>query len=225
VSSTSGGPSTPITPPATPTVTAVCVGAVRTLDAPDGPVRTGIDKRPVDGAVVVGPEGLAGDGHAEADHGCGDQAVYAYGQPDADHLETVFGRPCPPGSVGENLRVADLDVSDALLGERWRVGDEVLLEVTAPRIPCRTFAVFWDVPDLVARFLDERRPGAYLRVLAGGRVRAGDRVEVVHRPSHGLSVAETMRIVTRDRDEAERLLAADGAAAKLVTWAQERGRA
>ena len=40
---------------------------------------------------------------------------------------------------GENLTTSGLDV-DGAVGERWQVGDEVVLEVAGPRIPCSTFA-------------------------------------------------------------------------------------
>jgi MOSC domain-containing protein YiiM len=54
-----------------------------------------------------------------------------------------------------------------VVGERWRVGS-VVAEVTAPRMPCRTFAGFWDVPRLVRRFTAAARPGAYLKVVEEG---------------------------------------------------------
>jgi MOSC domain-containing protein YiiM len=112
-------------------------------------------------------------------------------------------------------------VSDALVGTRWQVGG-ALVEVTAPRIPCRTFAGFWDVPDLVKRFLDAGRPGAYLRVLESGRVAAGASVEVVAVPDHDVTVAEVARIVTREQDRYDRLLGLDALGGAARRWAMGR---
>jgi MOSC domain-containing protein YiiM len=202
-------------------VEAVCVGRAAELTFAGRSERTAIDKRPIDGRIEVGPLGLDGDEQADTlHHGGSDQALYAYGRSDADHWVAALAREIPPGAFGENLRVAGLEVSSALVGERWAIGDEVVVEVTAPRIPCRTFAGFWDVPDLVARFLSAGRPGAYLRVLEPGAVGAGDRIRIVERPGHDLTVADVMRIHTRDRHEAARLLEVDAIAARVRDWAE-----
>jgi MOSC domain-containing protein YiiM len=153
-----------------------------------------IDKRPVDGPVEVGRLGLTID-HVEntRHHGGVDKAVYAYAAEDAAWWAAELTRELPTGAFGENLTTAGLDVTGAVIGERWRVG-EVLLQVTAPRIPCQTFARFWGVPDLVARFAAHGAPGAYLAVLETGSVAAGDRIDVVHRPEHGHTIGAELRI-------------------------------
>lgn len=185
--------------------------------------RTGIDKRAVDAPVALGPLGAAGDHIADTKHHGGtDQALYVYAQEDADHWIDALGRELPPGIFGENLRTCHLDVSGALIGERWRLGAEVEVQVTAARIPCRVFSGFWDVPDLVSRFLSAGRPGAYLRVLTPGDVHVGDDVEVVARPDHDLTVADLLRIQTRDRGEARRVLAVDGVAERVRRWAEDQ---
>src|SRR5919197_6026620 len=109
---------------------------------------TGIDKRPVDGPVSVaapGPKGVGGSGLAGdavvhlRHHGGNDQAVYAYAREDLDVWKRELSRTMANGAFGENLTTWDVDVNGALIGERWRVGRRLLLEVTSPRIPCRTF--------------------------------------------------------------------------------------
>jgi len=89
-------------------------------------------------------------------------------------------------------------VSQALTGERWRVGSTVL-EVTTPRLPCLTFTGYWGVPDLIKRFGGARRPGAFLRVVESGEISAGDRIEVLSRPDHGVSVADLLAARFGDR--------------------------
>lgn len=161
--------------------------------------RSGIDKRPVDGRVRLEVDGVAGDTICDtAHHGGPDQAVYAYSTDDLDFWTAELKRAVDPGNVGENLTLSGVDCSHAVIGERWRVG-EAVLRVTAPRIPCRVFAGFLDVPDLIKRFLDAGRPGAYLAVERPAAVEAGDAVTVLHRPDHGVTVAEMMAAMTGHR--------------------------
>ena len=176
-------------------VDAVCVSGVDLPSVPDRkPVRTGIDKKPVAGRVQVHELGLDGDVQVNRRHHGGEgQAVYAYAQEDADFWVAELDRDLPPGRFGENLRTTGLDLRCALLGDRWRIGT-ALFEVTAWRTPCANFARFWDVPDLVKRFAAHGATGAYLRVLETGEIGAGDRVEVVFRPDHGITVETAFRI-------------------------------
>ncbi|MEV4571517.1 MOSC domain-containing protein [Nonomuraea sp. NPDC049419] len=179
---------------------------------------TGIDKRPVDGPVAVaapGPKGtgavgLAGDRvHDVKHHGGVDQAVYAYAREDLDAWEAELARTLPNGVFGENLTTLGLDVNGALIGERWRIGRDVVLEVSCARIPCRTFQGWLEQEGWIKRFTKAARPGAYLRVIEPGEIRAGDLVEVVHRPGHEVTVELVFRAMTSEPDLLPRLLAAD----------------
>ena len=183
-----------------------------------GIASTGIDKRPVDGPVAVsapGPKGagevgLAGDRvYDVAHHGGTDQAVYAYAREDLDRWQAELGRPLGNGSFGENLTTTGVDVNGALVGERWRVGAELVLEVTCARIPCGTFQGWLGEQGWIRRFTRAAVPGAYLRVVEPGAVRAGDPVEVVHRPDHEVTVAFLFRAVTTEPDLLPRVLVAD----------------
>ncbi len=133
--------------------------------------------------------GIHGDVQADRKwHGGEDQAVYAYAQEDADWFATEFDRAIPPGMFGENLRTSGVDVSGAVIGERWRIGEKAVLEVTSPRIPCCTFERRMGVKGWVKRFEDHGAPGTYFRVVRSGDVRAGDPVEIVERPDHGVTI-------------------------------------
>lgn len=174
---------------------AVC--AVHALLPDAGPVgTTAIDKRSVDGAVKVGVYGVYADVQADRkNHGGLDKAVYAYAQEDADYWAGELGRELPAGWFGENLRVAGLDLGEALVGEQWSIGS-TLVEVTMPRTPCQTFARWVGGEDergWVKRFSSARRLGVYLRVLQKGRVQAGDAVTVLHRPENAPTVLEIYR--------------------------------
>ncbi|MFK0114827.1 MOSC domain-containing protein [Streptomyces sp. NPDC090994] len=192
---------------------------------------TGIDKRPVDGPVRIAAPGPDGGGGVVGDavcdtrhHGGDDQAVYAVAREDLDDWERELGRTLRSGAFGENLTTVGLDVSGALIGERWRIGPDVLLEVTCGRIPCRTFQGHLGEKQWVRRFTRKGAPGAYLRVIEPGEVRAGDPVEVVHRPGHEVTVALQFRAVTTERELLPRLLAA-GEALHPVALAQARAYA
>lgn len=187
-------------------------------DQPQGV--TGIDKRPADGPVRVaapgpkgtGGSGLAGDAVCELrHHGGDDQAVYAYAREDLDAWERELGRPLANGGFGENLTTGGLDVSGALVGERWLIGSGVVLEVTSGRIPCRTFQGHLGERGWVRRFTRKGVTGAYLRVIEPGEIRAGDPIEIVHRPDHDVTVALEFRATTTERELLPRLLAAGSA--------------
>ncbi|MFC8660523.1 MOSC domain-containing protein [Streptomyces sp. JL1001] len=179
---------------------------------------SGIDKRPVEGPVEVrdpGPKGVGGSGltgDAVCDlrhHGGSDQAVYAFAREDLDAWERKLGgRKLADGAFGENFTTLGVDVSGALIGERWRVGADLVLEVTSGRIPCRTFAEHLGEKGWVRRFTQEGVTGAYLRVIEPGAVRAGDPVEIVHRPDHEITAALQFRASTTERTLLPSLLAA-----------------
>ncbi len=173
---------------------------------------TAIDKRPVAGRVPVARLGLEGDQQYDtAHHGGVEQAVYAYAVEDLRWWSAEIGRDLTPGQFGENLTTEGLDVTGAQIGERWRIGDAgLLVEVSCPRIPCATFQGWMDEPRWVKRFTDGGAPGAYLRVLTEGTVAAGDEVEVVHRPDHGVTIGETLVIRRAASDKLERLLEMPG---------------
>jgi MOSC domain-containing protein YiiM len=180
---------------------------------------TGIDKRPEPGPVLVRApgdkthglgSGLVGDTIGDlVNHGGDDQAVYAYAREDLDHWESRLGRELPAGAFGENLTTTGVDVSHALVGERWQIGDEVRLQVTCPRIPCSTFRGWIDERGWLRTFTVGARPGAYLRVVGTGHVRQGDPVTVLHRPRHDVTVAMVFRALTREPALLPDILAAD----------------
>lgn len=173
-------------------------------DGPGG--QTGIDKRPVTGRVGVSATGVAGDfiGNRKV-HGDAEKAVYAYAREDAAWWSATLNRDIGPGGLGENLSTEGIDVTGAVVGERWAIGG-ALLEVSQPRFPCLTFAGFWEVADLIKRFTAGAMPGAYLRVVRAGGVAAGDPIEVVDRPAHGVTIGETFRALTTEPELVPRLL-------------------
>lgn len=192
---------------------------------------TGIDKCPVTGSVEVrapGPRGVGGSGLV-GDHVCDlrhhggdDQAVYAYAREDLDGWQRQLGRHLANGVFGENLTTRGVDVTGAVIGELWRIGDGPLLEVSVPRIPCRTFAGWLGERGWVKTFTQRARSGAYLRVLEPGSIRAGDPVTVVSRPDHEVSIGVTFRALTTEPALLPRLFAADRLPAEALRRARQR---
>jgi MOSC domain-containing protein YiiM len=180
---------------------------------------TGIDKRPTEEPVHVRAPGTRDDGLGSglvgdsigdrANHGGDDQAVYAYAREDLDHWTRALGRTLPPGSFGENLTTEGIDISSALIGERWLIGDEVELQITEPRIPCSTFRGWIGERGWLRTFTEAAIPGTYLRVIAPGSVTAGDRITISHRPDHDVTVALVFRALTREPELLSSILAAD----------------
>src|SRR4051794_24033674 len=156
---------------------------------------TAIAKQPAQGPVAVHRLGLDGDGVGDTDHHGGpDQAVYAYALEDYAWWSAELGRELPPGTFGENLTIAGLEGAERRIGDRLRIGSEVVVELTAPRIPCATLAGRMADPRFVKRFARARRPGLYLRVMQTGSVVAGDAVELDASQSSALLVTELMRL-------------------------------
>ena len=154
--------------------------------------QTGIGKRPANGPVRVRASGLSGDQVCNRKHHGGpDQAVYAYGQDDYAWWSSSLNRPLAPGTFGENLTVEGLP-TDLGIGERLLIGS-VVLEVTAPRIPCRTLEAALGIERFAERFRRAARPGAYLRVLNAGELQAGDAVTALPAADGAPGIVELFR--------------------------------
>lgn len=197
-----------------------------------GLLLTGIDKRPTAEPVEVrapGPKqgglgsGLVGDVLGDTDnHGGEHQAVYAYAREDLDDWARTLGRDLSNGQFGENLTTSGLDVTGARIGERWQIGDEVVLEVAVPRIPCRTFAGWLAEHQWIKTFTKAAIPGAYLRVRTSGKVRSGDRLTVLDRPEHDVTIGLCFRALTLEPELLPKLLDADALPEEVKERARRR---
>lgn len=182
----------------------VNVGTARPIEVSGALRETGIFKAPATGPAAVGREGLRGDAICDTRyHGGADQAIYIYGQPDYDWWAETLGRAMEPGTFGENLTVGGLESGRASVGDRLALGT-VVLEVTAPRIPCGSLARRMNDTRFVERFREAERPGLYCRVIEEGSLSAGDPVE--YRPiaaKDSVSILEMFRgCYAGDLDEA-----------------------
>jgi MOSC domain-containing protein YiiM len=203
-------------------VLSVNVAEIREIPRRGEMVRTGIWKVPVAGRVAVRGVNVEGDEQADRSvHGGPDKALYAYAREDIDWWERELRRDLPHGVFGENLTLRGLDVTGALIGERWRIGS-VLLEVSEPRFPCWKLGARFGDPRMLKRFAAARRPGAYLRIVEEGKLAAGDAVEVVERPGHDLTIAAFAHAYLEDRSALTRLLEVPAVSEAWRGWVRER---
>jgi len=210
-----------LVPTPTGRLVSVNVGRPRTIDWQSATVTSGIWKHPINGRVAVQGVNLTGDDQADRRaHGGPDKAVYAYAVSDYRFWELELGIAHEPGLFGENLTIDGLDVSGALIGERWLIGSAIF-EVSQPRVPCYKLGIRLEDPAFPRRFAPAGRPGAYLRIVREGSVAAGDQVSVIHRPDHEVTVAFVARAYHVDRSLVPRLLEVPELSSSWRDWAEK----
>lgn len=139
----------------------------------------GVPKRPVLEARVT-EQGVAGDRQRNLKvHGGPDRALCLYSLDLIERLQDE-GHQIDPGSSGENLTLAGVEWAIIRPGVRLTVGPEVELEVMSYTAPCRHNAQWFQDGDY-QRISQKQYPGwsrVYAKVLVGGVVRPGDKVEI-----------------------------------------------
>lgn len=189
------------------------------------PVLSSIAKAPITGRVRIEGVNVAGDDQADRRvHGGPDKAVYAYAAEDSSWWAAQLGGELAPGAFGENLTTTGVDCTRAVIGERWRIGS-TRLEVCQPRFPCFKLGLHFGDPRMVKRFAEASRPGAYLRVVHEGELGAGDRVEVLDRPDHEVTIGMVFDAVLHDLGLVPRTLTAPQLPPDLREWMAERAEA
>ena len=185
-------------------VVSVHIGAARTLAVGGRSIRTGIFKSAVASARVHAL-GLVGDDVCDAQHHGGpDQAVYVYTRDDYAWFQGEHGLRFAPGAFGENLTVEGCESAGVAVGDRFAFA-EVVLEATAPRIPCNTLATSLGNRALPRHFRAAERPGFYCRVVREGEVRAGEPVTRTPYAGERVTIAELFRSAYESAPSAEAL--------------------
>lgn len=169
------------------------VGQKQTLQNKGREEITGIYKSPLQGSAEIEELGIVDDFIGSLKHHGGlDQALYIYGEADYAWWEKETGREMLPGMFGENLTISGLESDGFSIGDLLHIG-EVTLQVTAPRIPCGTFAAKMSDRQWVKKFTAAERPGFYVRVLHEGRLAAGQDVRFEKYTGETLSLVEVYR--------------------------------
>lgn len=166
---------------------------------------TGIYKMACPDLVRVGRLGLEGDFIGDhKNHGGPDQAVYLYGAPDYAWWAEQLGWEPAPGTFGENLTLSDFESAEYHIGDRLRIGS-VILEFTAPRLPCSTLARRMKDPMFVKKYARADRPGMYCRVIQEGALQPGDQAVLEPYGGKAVSSIEIFREHYRHEKDAEAL--------------------
>jgi MOSC domain-containing protein YiiM len=169
------------------------IGQERTQPKGDSLEITGIYKLPVQGSVEIKSLGIQNDCIIDKqNHGGPDQAIYIYGMADYDWWSEELGKKLEPGTFGDNLTISELESARFHIGDRLHIGSTIL-EVTAPRIPCSTFARRMRHPQFVKKFRYAERPGLYCRVIQEGFVQAGDEVKTEKYNGETISILQMYR--------------------------------
>ena len=198
------------------------VGGVREIQWLGRPMTTGIWKEPVSDRRRVHGVNVAGDDQADRSvHGGPTKALYAYAVEDYRWWSAQLHQDLRPGTFGDNLTTEAMDLTNALVGERWRIGSAVL-RVTEPRLPCYKLGIRMGDPRFPARFAEAARPGTYLAIEEEGELGAGDRIEVLQRPGHQLSIGAVERVYHGDWELLPRLVETEELSEGWRAWAQRR---
>ncbi|MBM3096184.1 MOSC domain-containing protein [Ensifer sp. T173] len=161
---------------------ALLVGSLTAID--ERGTQSGIDKKPVAGALHLSPTGFVGDHQGDLKrHGGIEKAVHHY---PGDHYRLWRSEIGPaavldhPGAFGENLSTSGLTEDDVAVGDRFRLG-RALLEVSQGRQPCWKLNKRFGQSDMARRVQQSGRTGWYYRVIEEGRVCAEDALALVER--------------------------------------------
>lgn len=169
------------------------IGQERTQQNKDKTEITGIYKIPVSHAVKISYLGMDGDFIAsKKHHGGADQTIYVYGEKDYEWWEKELDISLVAGMFGENLTISNLESHTFNIGDFLHIGN-VTLQVTAPRIPCATFASRMGDAQWVKKFKAAERPGLYCRVKNQGVVEAGFSVSIEKYQNETISVLQMFR--------------------------------
>jgi MOSC domain-containing protein YiiM len=199
-------------------VESVNIGTPRWVEYRRRREETSIWKTPVEGRVPVRGVHIGDDVQADTGvHGGPSKAVYAYAVEDLARWGERLGRELNPGTFGENLTVSGLDVSHAVVGEEWKIGSAVL-RVTEPRLPCFKLGIRMGDARFPKRFGKAALFGAYCGIAQEGELEAGDVVEVVARPAHGVTVSMMGRFRLGEWELGEELLRADALPVGWRLW-------
>ena len=196
----------------------------RAAPLPGSDQLSGIDKRPVTGPLMLGPEGFSGDEQADRRvHGGPEKAVHHYpldhyaawraelgvsgDKPGVSHPRTpvgyldmkeVGGLLDAPGAFGENISTEGLTEDGVAVGDIFRLGG-ALVQVSQGRQPCWKLSRRFGVENMARLVQETGRTGWYYRVLQPGHVASGDALELIDRVAPDWTLQRLWRALYVDR--------------------------
>ncbi|KAF5014561.1 hypothetical protein F66182_14407, partial [Fusarium sp. NRRL 66182] len=176
----------------------VRTGKVKKADL-GGQITSAIYKKARTGPIFCGPTGLEGDEHVAALHGGTERAVHQYNAGHYPDWRSEKGIAQPDlydvGSFGENLVTTGMREDSVCIGDVYKLGSEVLLEVSEPRHPCYKLNTRFQWPRMLKRTIQSGRAGWNMRVLQSGMVCKGDKISLLKRPHPEWSILNVQRVI------------------------------
>ena len=134
--------------------------------------KKGIQKSPIDSAVLLEDWGIEGDAHGGKWH----RQVSLLSFEKIEDFRAK-GADVDFGAFGENLVVEGFDLRKIPVGSRFQIGD-ALLELTQIGKECHSHcAIFHAVGDCIMP-----REGVFTKVLKGGSIKVGDEIQLLPLP-------------------------------------------
>ena len=125
---------------------------------------------PLTEAVLMENYGIAGDrkgGHPRRNLNVMDDVTLA--ELGAENY------PIDAGVLGENIVISGIDLRTLLVGTQLKLGDQAVIEIGKPRIPCEQLtALDARMPAMVMG-----RVGAMCRVVIAGTIHIGDEIDIL----------------------------------------------
>jgi MOSC domain-containing protein YiiM len=129
-----------------------------------------VRKKPVGEGLVKENHGFIGDAHAGDWH----RQVSLLALESIEKMKKM-GLDVSPGDFAENITTSGINLFSLLLGTKLKIGEEVVLEVSQIGKECHTkCTIFRQVGECVMP-----TEGIFGEVLRGGKVKVGDKVEVL----------------------------------------------
>ena len=132
--------------------------------------KKGVRKKPVDEILLKADYGIEDDAHASSEW---QRQVSLLALESIKKMQEK-GLDVKPGDFAENITTEGLDLITLPIGTKINIGSGVIGEVSQIGKECHTrCAIYYQAGDCVMP-----KEGIFIKVLKGGKVRAGDRILV-----------------------------------------------
>jgi MOSC domain-containing protein YiiM len=154
-------------------------------------VRTSIFKNPVVDRRQVSFLNIEGDEQSDLNvHGGINKAVYAYDLSHYEYWKNILQRDdWQHGMFGENLTTSGLIDEQVRIGDIYQIGT-AKLQVIQPRFPCFKLNIRFGLPNMIDRFMEEKRNGIYFSVFEEGMLQVNDEIKLVMSSPYNVTVAD-----------------------------------
>ncbi|KAF6803302.1 vanillate o-demethylase [Colletotrichum sojae] len=170
-------------------------GKVQTLVAEP----SGIFKQVQQGPVFVDSHGIRSDEHVYPIHWSPDRALHQYASEHYASWRHEDACPKPElfqyGGFGENIVATNMNEENVCVGDVYRIGDAVVVEVSEPRSTCYKLNLRFECDRALKRVSRTARTGWNFRVGTAGYICAGDEMVLVERPNPRWSVLNVKPVI------------------------------